>query len=302
MRFHNKPYSRFIFLFILWLLNSTCSPLDQTFIEEQNGEWIENLIANNKLEVQKICKTGEGIENICQGYSAQGVMVKDRVMFRLYDSGLCQTFDLSDITCPQKIASFELGSHIFSNHANCAQGYMDENGEFLMYVSGLHHGKTYVERISTTGSTLVQTITLSKTELFDNYISLNSVCSDNGELWFFGSGGNKLFFAKARRPLLAEGDVTLGDDDFIDSWFEEGYNYDEDVWQGGKVYNGFLFMLFGTRNSKRHLAIYNTRIHERIVDIDFTNIIREETEDCEILPEGILIVTNGGNHYYLIRF
>jgi hypothetical protein len=286
---------------ITGLVCSACRSLEPECADDFDSDWIKKLTIDNPFEVQQIFKIGEGIENKCQGLSAQGVIVKDHVMYRLYDSGLCQTFDLSDITKPVKIASFELGSHKYSNHANCAQGFVDENGDLLIYVSGIYGGKTYVERITTTGSNLIQTITLPEMDFLDRTTALNAVCSDDGDLWFFGSGGTNLLFARARKPFIGEGDVTLISDDIFDFWAEDGYVYDDDVWQGGKVYNGLLFMLFGSRNSKRHLAIYDTRSHVRITDIDFSDTILEEPEDCEIISEGILIVTNGGNHFYLIR-
>lgn len=301
--FHKKAFTGFLLVLtsIGLVVISACNSLESDCVDELDNDWIMHLDGRNLIEVKHIYKIGDGIENNCQGFSAQGVFVKDSVMFRLYDSGLCQTFNVSDLTKPVKIGAFELGSHNYSNHANCAQGYVDENGELLMYVSGLYGGKTYVEKITATGSELIQTITLPEMNFLGRTVALNAVCSDDGELFFFGAGGDKLLFARARRPILKESDVTLCEDEFLDFWSEDGYVYDEDVWQGGKVYNGLLFMLFGSRNSRRHLAIYDVESHVRIMNIDFSDTILEEPEDCEIIPEGILVVTNGGNSYYLIR-
>jgi len=288
----------FLLILIVGITGSACKKIELEKLEEG---WMQRVEFKADSKVKAIIKTGDGIENKCQPWSGQGVAVKDKVLYRIYDSGMCQTFDISDLTAPTKIATFALGSNMNSNHANCAQSCLDENGDMLLYVSGLRGGKTYVERMTTTGSTLVQTITLPKMEVLYQSTAFNVVCGDDGYLWLFGSGGDKLLFAKARKPLLSEGDVTLCEDDILDFWYEDGYIYNDDVWQGGKVYNGLLFMLFGITGSVGHLAVYDVLTHKQIMDIDLSDTVREEPEDCEIIPEGILIVVNGGSNYYIVR-
>ena len=271
-------------------------------LEDLDRNWIKKMEYNAKeFKAKQICIMGSGVENRFQGFAGQGVAVRDKVMYRLYDSGLCQTYDISDLGDPVKIASFGLGSRHSLNHSNCAQFCVNDDGDTLLYVSGLKGGKTFVERITTTGSTLVQTITLSKIAVLNQTVTLNAVCSDDGYIWYFGSGGNKLLFAKFRKPLLSEGDIVLEEDDILDFWSEDGYVYKNDVWQGGKKYGNLLFFLFGVKGSDAHLVVYDTRTHERILDIDLSSVVQNEPEDCELLPEGILIVTNGGSNYYLIR-
>lgn len=298
MRFRDF-LSIFFALAIAGLANNACKKLDPE--EEEKDVWIENFEFTSDFKVKQIYKTGEGVDNWCQGQAGQGVAVRDKIMYRVYDTGYCQTFDLSDFTKPKKLASFALGSHMGPNHANCAQACLDENGDVLLYVSGLKGGKTFVERMTTTGSTLVQTITLSPLEILGKTVALNCVCSEDGFLWFFGSGGDKLYFAKTRRPLLSEGNVTIGMDDILDFWYESDYVYKSDVWQGGKVYGNFLFFLFGASGTTAHLVVFDTRAHKRILDIDLSKVVKEEPEDCELIPQGILVVTYGGNNYYLVR-
>ena len=255
------------------------------------------------LSVKKI---GNGIDNSCQfnnlNYSGQGFAIWQNVGYRLYDSGLCQTYDMSNLDSLSRIATFELGSRMNSNHSNCAQFGHDEEGAPLLYVSGLR-SKCFVERITPEGSTLVQIITLLPLEVFNVSRVMNIICGDDGYLWAFGSSlsPNGLTFAKFRRPDISEGDIYLSGLDLIDSWTEEGYVYSKSVWQGGKVYDGRLYFVFGTRTSDRHIVIYDTTTHDKVSDIDLNSIIPHELEDCEILPEGIFVVTNGGSHSYLIK-
>ena len=67
------------------------------------------------------------------------------------------------------------------------------------------------------------------------------------------------------------------------------------------VYNGFLYFLFGASGHLAHLVVYNVNTHEKVKDIGLASGIREEPEDCELIPEGILIFTNGGSNYFLVR-
>ncbi len=260
-------------------------------------------IPSTALSVKKI---GNGIDNSCQfnnrNYSGQGFAIWENVGYRLYDTGLCQTYDMSNLDSLSRIATFELGSRMALNHSNCAQFGQDEDGTPLLYVSGLR-SKCFVERITPEGSTLVQIITLLPLEVFNVSRVMNIICGDDGYLWAFGSSlsPNGLTFAKFRRPDISEGDIYLSGLDLIDSWTEEGYVYSKSVWQGGKVYDGRLYFVFGTGISNRHIVIYDTTTHEKVSDIDLNSIIPHELEDCEILPEGLFVVTNGGRYSYLIE-
>lgn len=254
-----------------------------------------------------IRKTGLNVNNSPthngRTLSSQGAAISDVILFRLYDSGICQTYNISDIDNPIPLNIFELGSFYSSNHCNTAQfasKNLYNNGiPLLLYVAGLR-GKCFVEEIYESYSVLAQTISLKKLEVFFNTNSLNIISGDDSYLWIFGSQGDKLVFGKARKPLLSEGDVELSEDDIIDYWFESGYNYSDNAWQGGKVYNGKLYFVFGFSNTHKHIAIYDTNTHSKIEDINLDGFVSEEPEDCEIIGEDILLMTNGGKGYYII--
>lgn len=299
-----KPYLHFlVFLTLAGSICFSCEGQDLPDQETSSEDWIQQLEARNgKGKVKRDYIIG-AIENTYAGHSGQGAAVLDGVLYRLYNTGLCQTYDMTDPANPEKIASFKLGSHQSSNHSNCAQFYVEENGDTLLYVSGLKNGKAYVERISPTWASLVQVITIPQMEILENTNTLNVVCGDDGFLWLFGpsGAGDKLIFAKAHRPLLSQRDALLSEDDILEVWKEDGYVYSQDVSQGGMVYNGLLFFLFGATGSRAHLAVYDTQTHRKISDIKLSGIFPEEPEDCELLPQGIMIVTNRGNYYYIVQ-
>ena len=235
--------------------------------------------------------------------SSQGVAISNDILFRLYDSGICQTYNISDIDNPNLLNIFELGSFSSLNHCNTAQfGSMDlynKGTPLPLYVAGLR-GKCFVEKIWESYSVLVQTISLKQLEVFFNTNHLNIISGDDSNLWIFGSQGDNLIFGKARKPLLSEGDVELSEDDIIDYWYESGYIYSDNAWQGGKFYNGKLYFVFGFPNTHKHIAIYDTMTHSIVEDIILDGFVNEEPEDCEIIGDNILLMTNGGKGYYII--
>ena len=230
--------------------------------------------------------------------SCQGTAIKDSIMFRLYNTGICQTFDISNIYAPLPLHVFKLGAFRSNNHCNCAQ-FRTDNETTLLYVSGLY-GKCYVENISEAASSLIQTITVSNLSFLNNCKHYNLIPGDDAILWLLGGDSNTLYFAALRRPELDEGNVTLTDEDVYDWWVELGYNYNESVWQGGMVHEGKLYFVFGTTTSRSHLAIYDTYTHALITDIPLDDYVSEEPEDIDLLGDKIILTVNGGSGYYII--
>ena len=270
----------------------------QEFFPLKSGDGVPPTV----ISVKKI---PTGIDTYCifdgRKFTAQGFAECMGIGYRLFNSGICQTYNLADVESPQQIATFALGSRRNRNHSNCAQFDLDEDGNPLLYVSGLY-SKCFVERISPEESSLVQVITLPPLEVYNISGSMNIICGDDGFLWAFGSAlsDNALTFAKLRKPDLSEGDVTLDGHDIIDHWTEENYVYSQSKWQGGMVYHGLLYFVFGTAGSKRHIVIYDTKTHQKVSDINLNTVIREEPEDCDLVDGRILLTINGGSGYYLI--
>ena len=234
--------------------------------------------------------------------SAQGMAINGNVMFRLYNTGVCQTFDISDIDNPIPLHVFELGSFWHKNHCNSAQFIkksLFEQAPSLLYVSGLF-GKCFVEEVTDSTSKLVQTITLNKLTIFNDFNHVNIICGDDNYLWFMGGSTTTLHFGKLRKPDITEKDVILTEEDVLDFWSESDYIYSESVWQGGKVYNGLLYFVFGSNSSHSHIAIYDTATHLKVEDIELDSYVKEEPEDCDIVDGNIILTINGGKGYYII--
>lgn len=291
-----------IFVFI------SCAPDEelydlQSIVIDYNKEG-KDVITNKKYAIRKTADNIiNNIEYNGKVRGAQGMAVRNNVMYRLYDTGICQTLDISDIDNPQIMYTFELGSYISSNHCNCAQFLPQHSNEesTYLYIAGLK-GKCFVEKIKENSSTLFQTITLGELEIFDKQNRFNIICGDDSYLYLFGEEGTnqKLYFAKIKRPNIEDGDYTITKDDILDYWYEPNYRYSESVWQGGKVYNGKLHFVFGTTSSKRQIIIYDMNNHSKVEIIELDDYISEELEDIEIVNNNIIIVLYGGKGYYII--
>lgn len=296
-----------VFMFVLH--STSCSKDDEAEHNKPTSNSYPSLTArSDSMQVNNfpftIRKTAIGLSNYLtyngNNLSCQGMAIRHNKMYRLYITGVCQIYDITDINHPVFQKRFELGSYSPTNHSNGAQFDINST-ENILYVSGLK-GKCYVEKITNDSSVLIQCITLPEFDFFNNSLSFNIVCGDDGYLWLMGSSNSiqTLFFAKVRKPEIDEGDVILTRNDIMEYWSETNYNYKESIWQGGKVYGGKLYYVFGSRSSKRHIAIYDTKTHQKIQDYDLNDFVDEEPEDCDFLDNDIILTLYGGKGYYVI--
>lgn len=294
MKYLKNTLSHLLLVVILLIMSASCSEdeLIMDLSHEQNNELSELVVKKTGLKMVNSLLYNDSAK------SGQGVAIDGRIMYRLYDSGLCQSFDISDVDNPKSQSVFKLGSYQTSNHGNSAQFFI-EGGDHLLFVAGLNN-HCYVELIENGSSELIQTISVS----LNNYTSdFNIICGDDGALWAFGGmiPNGLLSVFKFRRPLLTEGDVTLSEKDLLDEWIiDSNYSYYDHVWQGGKVYDGKLYFVFGSSSKGKRVVIYDIVSYERIKEIVLDDIVKEEPEDCEYYDGKLLVVVNGGAGYYII--
>ena len=290
----NKGLVIFVFLFF-YMTFPACSKIAIS-IDEMEAD-----ISDPELSIRK---TGFNMINNLEienrFFQCQGMAINGNIMYRLHSSGICKTYDISDIDNPVPLHIFHLGSYMWSNHCNTAQFYKEDDNTFL-YIAGSNK-KCFVEIIDGDSSKLIQTISFST----DSYtMDFNIICGDDGYLWAFGgmTPSGTLNLLKLRKPKFNVGDVTLTDNDVLESFvLETDYNYYSKIWQGGKCYNGKLFFLFGSFTSGKELAIYDTHNGKLLYQIKLDGYIEDEPEDCELLDNKIILTSYGGNGYYIIDY
>ncbi|MBQ8070229.1 MAG: hypothetical protein IJ202_05225 [Bacteroidales bacterium] len=258
------------------------------------------------ISIEGVRKTGTAVLNgfMHEGIfrRSQGMAISDGVLYCLFTTGMCKTYDISDIDNPKPLGTFELGSYSDNNHANSAQFHIESNGEKYVYISGMG-GRCFVEKITETSSTLVQTITLDEIDYLKKTKRVNMLCGDDGYMYLFGidKHGDSLVFARVRRPDPTSGNATITKDDILDFWHNNDYYYYDSLAQGGKVYKGNLFFVFGSTTSDRHLDVYNIFTHEKVYSYNLNNAISEEPEDCDLVDGHIMVTVTGGRGYYLLK-
>lgn len=286
-------------LFFFMIFVSSCSA------QNDGGE---DIIAD-KIILVSIKKINSTLSNSCyyenKSHSGQGMAIYGNKMFRLFNSGLCREFDISDPKNPLLISTFKMGSYGKDNHCNCAQIDTLCDGSVLLYISSVRElngfrGMCFVEKVTEQSTTLVQTLVVGDIRLLSNYRGFNIICGDDGYLWLFGYdvNGKNLIFVKINKPSLEYSNYTIEDKDVVDYWIDTDYTYNKSVTQGGSVHNGYLFSVFGTMRTNRHIAVYNTDNHQKVSDIILNDQVSEEPEDCDFWGDYLLLSIYGGNGLY----
>lgn len=229
-------------------------------------------------------------------YYAQAMDIFKNYLFRLYyndsNKSLCKVYDITNILEPTLIDSFPLGyqgNYIHCNACQFGKEIDSETGFPLLYIRNGELGQCTVEKISLHASELLQVININTSNIFTEKSESNIIIGDDGFLWLFGANDSKLFFAKFNVPNKLNSNVSLGKNDVVDSWeFAFQDDFANKTWQGGKIYNGHLYFLFGTNRKFNRLYIFNTSTHE-LEKLLPLSAIQEECEDIAFLEDSILI-------------
>lgn len=236
--------------------------------------------------------------------AGQGGDVFGDYLFRLHQNGLCEVFDIANFQNIKRVGIFELGSYSSANHCNNAAfgQVLADTGFPYFYVSGFYNHTCYVEKVSTSGAQLVQTIVVT----ISGFENCNIICGDDGYLWAYGAKNGLVTFYKFNLPDISWASVELTEADAVDSWADnDSARFLESYIQGGKIYKGKIYVLFGQAIStglERLVVVYDTTTHQRLSVVSFEESIENEIEDCAITRGKMLIITNGGYGVKVVNF
>lgn len=237
--------------------------------------------------------------------SLQGVAIWGNRLVRLSDLGNALMYDISrGIENAQHIATFPLGSYGASNHANACQFISSAGASLpLLYVSANRISAVYVEQLTDSDSTLLQTIMVNISELVASGMNPDIVVGDDGYLWAVTGvpASDSVVFHKMRLPSVSEGDVLLTDNDVVERFSVPSYDNGKLTWQGVKIYGGCAYFVWGTASTTSGVEVYNLAEKRRTAFIPLDNIMFGEPEDCEIYGNKLLVVDVGGRDAYLIE-
>lgn len=179
-----------------------------------------------------------------------------------------------------------------NNHSNCIQfdtSLSMESGTIVYISSHYRNEPCFVERITNSGSELVQTINVDVTEEVPENMYFNLQAGDDGYLWLCGFYDNTFKIIKYKKPDFSLKKAILSDKEIEKKWDRTDYDWEQEVLQEMKNNNGRLYVIYGGSYNKSGIWIWDSNTFELIGNVDFTNYTSVEFEDCEIYI----------NHFYL---
>ena len=236
--------------------------------------------------------------------SNQGFAVYGNDAFVMYETGIC---DIYDLTTGKFVNSFHLGSYGFSNHTNAANfgvEFPEGNPDFpAIYISECSgQGRCFVESITTSGSKLIQTISLNLSKFGKSGIDW-AVDEEDSLLYCIqtaAKGTDYNIFA-FRLPQLSKGsNIVLNDSDLLNQWNDIPLS---GICQGLYVRKGYAYLpMSGGANGLNGCALHEinltSEIHETTTINLGPNFANMECEDLYFYKNSLLISFNGTGVYY----
>lgn len=223
------------------------------------------------------------------GLALQGCAINNGILYQFRHSGLVDCFELRENGI-HFLNSFLLESAGGNTHCNSAQ--FDKMGEHV-YISSWSKKERacYVEKISPNGSRLTQTITVGAMKEVPNKMTFNLQIGNDGFLWLVGCFDSTLRFIKFKTPDISLNRVELSESDILDIWDRTSYSYENEVYQGMKIYDGNLYLVYGGTYNRRGVWVYNTSTHKLVYNMDLSDKYKVEFEDIEFYgSKGFLFV------------
>ena len=261
------------FLFIFYFSSTSCNPIevkrnnDKEFNNDKFGNNIRSFASKNFLAWSNDLAT-------------QGCAINDGILYQFRHSGIVDCSRITDKTI-EYISTVVLESA--GNNIHCNSVQFDSSGE-LVYVSSWSNARScYVENLTISQSTLVQTIKVGAISDVPPNMPFNLQIGDDGFLWLVGCDKDVLRFIKFKRPDLSLKNAELTESDIIDKWERANYSYELEVYQGMKVYGGYLYLVYGGGGplTRRGVWVYNTHSHQLVKVFDLSDVTNVEFEDIE---------------------
>lgn len=235
----------------------------------------------------------------------QGMEVYGGYMFRVYDTGQCEIYDITG-TVPSLVETFALGCASETPHCNSVQFANEvESGDFpYLYVSACKTDarKCYVVSVDLEGnSQLIQTITFAEMDALPSGIAMNTIVGEDGYLWASGYKGTTLYFAKFELPATDSGDLTIGASSLVDSWQVAYYDYDNNVCQGMHISVGRLYYAYGGQFNNRGIWVYDTVQKKKVSELKMNDTTSVEFQDVAIY-DGKMYLELVADYYFVLTF
>ena len=244
-------------------------------------------------------------------YGSQGLAIYGDYAFRLNTGNSSGTqaatmtvYDISDMGNVRQVGQFTLQSAGKANHANSAQfaPFPEGGNEFpYLYVSGNYTSYCGVYKVTTSGATLVQTISVTNSKFDLKGMHPNVQAGDDGYLYAVSDdGGDNDYVMRWARPKVSDGDVTLSDNNC-----ELGFTVKRDkslsqTWQGMKIYGGKVYFLRGMTSGIGIEVI--DLAQEKMTSVVPIGIMAAEPEDLELWNDRLVVAYGNQSQFLILSF
>lgn len=248
-----------------------------------------------------------------KGKSAQGIAIWGNNAYLFNDGGHCRIYNINS---EKIIGEFDLASSGKNTHVNAAcfgRDYVNGNQMPVIYISEYRKpSRCFVENITDTASTMVQTIRVQKhgKDVFiQSWIVDNEMCKLYTVSRMSPLKGEKntkqVRISKYRLPLLDEGeDIILTEKDCQDTFLVEFAN----AIQGGKIKGGCLYIVSGLQetsrgkfNAERAIQVIDLKKRKILKSIDLTHITVNEPEDMDFYNNKAILYCGQNGGLYIIN-
>lgn len=241
--------------------------------------------------------------------AAQGMAIWGDYAYIMNHGGRCRVYNLrkSKVERDFLLASADSNNHV--NNACFGKEVIKGNNKPVIYISECHgRFRCFVENLNASGSQLVQTIELRKSNgkpkgVLDWIVDVQegfvyTIWRDASDLKEKGIARNTI--SKYRLPRLSEGNkVVINIKDSLESFDAIFPN----VIQGAKIRNGFMYIATGyqetasaRKDAKRAVQVIDLRKKQLFKTIPLTYITMNEPEDIDFYKGKCLLFCgqNGG--------
>ena len=269
------------------------------------------MYSGNRIMLEKYSFKGELYMTASQpSGTGQGAAVYGDYFLQGGTGGKVRVYDL--LTKSVVANSVSLSDTASTNHVNniCFSNiFPSGNNSFpYMYISeGTGQGRCYVENFTLSGSTLVQTINYSGTDVYERNWAIDT---ENGFIYLIGNTesastvqGNMVRVKKFALPLPTAGDVVFTADDVLDTFDMDGSTGKADVFQGNTIFNGKLYSCFGGSVTTHRIWVNNLETHELETVIELDQMFSaSECESINIWNGTLLIGYPNNGKLYQMKF
>lgn len=236
--------------------------------------------------------------NMVSGF--QGMAIYRNYLFRMHTASETphSVYRISDSGALTEVGSFICSTSGHSNAMQFAPTIEGNNAFPYLYVSNTDGSCVVLNIASDYTATQVQKITVT-----DGW---QVQIGDDGYIWAIAGGGStQIRFIRYRKVPISEGEnIALTSNDILEEIrTEESFDPSTYTFQGSKFKFGKAWLPIGTDGAgkSRALFVYDLAARRTVANINLTDYMNKEFEDCDFWDNALIIACYESNTF-ILRF